>query len=80
MNAVPIVLPDLGSDRCRLSLWLVRTGEAVREGDRVAEVVFPGAVVDIAAPTDGVLRERIARPGDALAAGQRLGTIEAADS
>lgn len=76
MNRVPIVLPELGSQRCRLSLWFVRAGETVREGDRLAEVNFPGAVVDIASPADGILRERIALAGDALATGQILGTIE----
>ena len=76
MNRVPVMLPDLGSQRCRLSLWFVRIGEAVREGDRLAEVNFPGAVVDIASPADGVLVERIALAGDGLSTGQILGTIE----
>lgn len=80
MRRVPIALPEIGSDACRLSLWFVRIGESVREGDRVAEVVFPGAVVDVAAPADGILVERLALPGDALSSGQSLGTIEAADS
>lgn len=76
MNRVPVLLPDLGSPRCNLSLWFVRIGETVREGDRLAEVNFPGAVVDIASPADGVLIERIALAGDELTAGQILGTIE----
>ncbi|MBX3399739.1 MAG: lipoyl domain-containing protein [Gemmataceae bacterium] len=80
MNAVPIVLPDLGSPNCHFSLWLVRPGERVREGDRVAEIVFPGAVVDLSAPADGTLRERLARPGDSVVAGQTIGTLELADS
>jgi pyruvate/2-oxoglutarate dehydrogenase complex dihydrolipoamide acyltransferase (E2) component len=74
---VPIVLPDLGSPAARLSLWYVRPGEAVYEGDRVAEVLIPGVVFDVAAPASGVLRDRLALPGDALTAGQELGTIEA---
>ncbi len=79
MSRAPIVLPDLGSPNCRLSLWLVRVGERVREGDRVAEVAFPGAIVDVSAPIDGVVRERFVQPGDALAVGQTLGTIEPTD-
>lgn len=76
MNHVPVVLPDLGSQRCKLSLWFVRNGETVREGDRLAEVNFPGAVVDIASPADGILIERIALAGDELIVGQIIGTIE----
>jgi pyruvate/2-oxoglutarate dehydrogenase complex dihydrolipoamide acyltransferase (E2) component len=76
---VPIVLPDLGSTSCRLSLWLVRLGEMVREGDRVVEIAFPGAIVDLPAPVNGILRERFAQPGDPLHAGQALGTLEPSD-
>lgn len=72
-------MPDVGSPRCWLSLWLVRAGERVREGDRIAEIAFPGAIVDIPAPADGYLRERFAQPGDALVAGQILGSLEPAD-
>ncbi len=70
------MLPDLGTNRCQFGLWFVRTGEAVREGDRLAEVNFPGAVVDLASPAAGVLIERTALAGDELTAGQILGTIE----
>ena len=76
MNRVPVVLPELGTNRCQFSLWFVRIGEAVREGDRLAEVNFPGAVVDIAAPADGVLVERTALAEDEISTGQLLGTIE----
>jgi pyruvate/2-oxoglutarate dehydrogenase complex dihydrolipoamide acyltransferase (E2) component len=76
LTGVPIVLPDVGTTACRLGLWLVRPGEAVSEGDRVAEVLIPGAVIDVAAPADGVFRDKFARPGDALSAGQALGIIE----
>ena len=73
---VPITLPDLGSDRAVLSLWHVRPGERVYEGDRVAEVLIPGAVVDVSAPATGTLADRLALPSDRLTAGQVLGTID----
>lgn len=76
MTRVPVELPDLGSVRCKLGLWFVRIGESVREGDRLAEVNFPGAVVDIATPVDGILIERIALAGDELTTGHILGFIE----
>ena len=73
---VPITVPELGSDRVTFSLWHVRAGERVTEGDRVAEVLIPGAVFDVAAPATGTLTERIAQPGDRLELGQALGTLE----
>ena len=72
---VPITLPDLGG-QAEFSLWHVGPGEHVYEGDRVAEVVLPGVVFDVAAAATGVIRERFARPRDRLAAGQVLGTID----
>jgi len=71
-----ITLPDLGTDRATFSLWYVLPGDRVYEGDRVAEVLIPGATIDIAAPTGGVLAERLALPNDPLTPGQVLGVIE----
>jgi pyruvate/2-oxoglutarate dehydrogenase complex dihydrolipoamide acyltransferase (E2) component len=73
---VPIVLPNLGSDRATLSLWYVRPGDRVFEGDRVAEVLIPGATYDVPAPVNGTLAERLALPNDRLAPGQVLGSIQ----
>jgi pyruvate/2-oxoglutarate dehydrogenase complex dihydrolipoamide acyltransferase (E2) component len=69
-------VPELGSDRVTFSHWHVRVGDRVTEGDRVAEVLIPGAVFDVSAPVTGTLAERGAQPGDALTADQVLGTIE----
>lgn len=73
---MPIPLPDLGSPRVVFSLWYVRVGDRLLEGDRVAEVRIPGATFDVSAVADGVLVERLALPNDALEVGQVLGTIE----
>ena len=64
---MPIRLPNLGSDRATFSLWYVRPGDRVFEGDRVAEVLIPGATFDVSSPADGVVVERLVLPGDALA-------------
>lgn len=74
---VAVALPDLGTPRATFSLWHVRVGDRVFEGDRVAEVVIPGAAVDVHSPADGVLAEQAAFPGDGLSAGQVMGWIEA---
>lgn len=73
---VSITLPDLGTATTVFSLWHVGPGERVYEGDRVAEVVLPGVVFDVAAPTTGIVRECVARPRDRLTVGQLLGTID----
>jgi pyruvate/2-oxoglutarate dehydrogenase complex dihydrolipoamide acyltransferase (E2) component len=73
---VPITLPDLGAPRAVLSLWYVRPGDRVYEGDRVAEVLIPGATFDVPAPATGTLADRFALPNDPVTAGQVLGTIE----
>lgn len=72
-----ILLPDLGTDRVVFSLWYVRSGERVFEGDRVAEVLVPGLTFDVSAPATGVLVERAALPNDVLMPGQVLGVIQA---
>ena len=77
MPRVPIIVPDLGSDRIRLSLWYVQAGDRVYEGDRVVELLIPGASFDVSAPAPGVLVDRVASPNDALVFGQQLGAIQA---
>ena len=71
---MPVVLPELGAAAV-LSLWYVRPGDRVFEGDRLAEVLIPGATFDVHAPVNGILVERVALPPDPLAAGQVLGVI-----
>ena len=75
---VPIRVPDLGTERARLSVWFVQPGERVYEGDRVAELLIPGATIDVSAPATGLLRETTMRVNDAVTPGQILGTVEAA--
>ncbi len=69
-------MPDLGSPRVTFSLWHVRVGDRVTEGDRVAEVLIPGATFDVPAPVSGTLAERAAQPNDPLTPGTVLGLIE----
>ena len=76
---MPITLPDLGSPRATLSLWYVRPGDRVYAGDRVAEVLIPGATFDVPAPATGTLGERLALPNDPVAPGQVLGEIREVD-
>jgi pyruvate/2-oxoglutarate dehydrogenase complex dihydrolipoamide acyltransferase (E2) component len=74
--AVPVLLPDVGTSEVRVSIWHLQPGEPVYEGDRLVEVILPGATFDVPAPASGVLRDRLTLPGDIVAPGQVLGTIE----
>jgi len=71
-----LTLPVLGASRVTFSLWYVRRGDCIVEGDRIAEVLIPGATFDVHAPATGVLVEQLAFPNDALTPGQVLGWIE----
>ena len=72
---MPIAVPDLGAPRLTFSLWHVRVGDRVTEGDRVAEVLIPGAVFDVPAPANGTLAERSTHTGDPLTPGQMIGVV-----
>ena len=73
---VTITVPDLGAARVTFGLWHVRVGDRVTAGDRVAEVLIPGAVFDVPAPASGTLAERAAQPGTLLTVGQVIGEIQ----
>ncbi len=76
---VAVNLPDLGTPRVMFSLWYVRVGDRVWEGDRVAEMLIPGATFDVQSPANGVLAEQLTFPNDALTPGQVLGWIQTED-
>ena len=76
MPRVPIELPDLGAPRAVLSLWYARVGDRVFAGDRVAEVLIPGATVDVPAPVGGVVVAQAVLANDPLVAGQVIGEIQ----
>ena len=78
MNPRQIILPELGlaDQPIVLSLWLVKEGARVVEGDPVVEVMADGVTVDLPAPADGVLLEKLVAEGESLAVGQRLAEIQ----
>jgi pyruvate/2-oxoglutarate dehydrogenase complex dihydrolipoamide acyltransferase (E2) component len=75
-----LTLPDLGLDDqpITVSLWLVKEGRRVREGEPVVEVLCGGVTVDLPAPDDGVLVKKLVAEGDTLTAGQVLAEIASA--
>ena len=72
----PVLLPDLGVERARLSVWYANPGDAVYAGDRLVEVIVNGAAVAISSPANGWLAEKAALPDDSLTSGQILGSVE----
>ena len=69
-------LPNLDSPQPRLSVWYVRVGDFVLEGERLAEILVDGATVDVPAPATGVLIERHAQLDDPLVPGQLLAVLQ----
>src|SRR5215213_108589 len=59
----------------RLVKWLKNEGDAVKNGDVLAEVETDKAVMELVARGDGVLRKRLASEGDSSAVGTLLGVI-----
>jgi pyruvate/2-oxoglutarate dehydrogenase complex dihydrolipoamide acyltransferase (E2) component len=76
---IPIILPDLGADPVRLSVWFVDPGDQVYEGDCVVEVLSNGATFDVSSPVTGRFIERKVHADDPLVPGQVLGMVEAED-
>ena len=72
---VPIALPEIG-ELARFSTWFVQVGDEVRKGERIAEVLIPGVAIDVLAPIDGILSERLVRNRQSLAVDAILGLIE----
>jgi pyruvate/2-oxoglutarate dehydrogenase complex dihydrolipoamide acyltransferase (E2) component len=72
---VPVVLPELGVESVRLSVWFAEPGDAVYEGDRLVEVAVGGATFDVSSPATGRLAERFALPPDLVTPRQVLGEV-----
>lgn len=77
MDCTDLVLPDLGLDDrpISLSIWLVKEGTPIAEGEPVVEVMANGVTVDLPSPVDGVLLKKLVADGDVLVVGQRLAVI-----
>jgi 2-oxoglutarate dehydrogenase E2 component (dihydrolipoamide succinyltransferase) len=61
-----------------LSAWRKQPGEAVREGEVLAEVETDKVVFEVPAPADGVMEEQLVAAGATVVSGQVLGRLAAA--
>lgn len=78
MSRHDLILPDLGLEGQPIvaSLWLVKPGRRVHEGEQLLEVLAGSAVVDLPSPADGVLVETLVAEDEPLQPGQRLAVID----
>ncbi len=76
---VELVVPDFDLPGIALAAgeWLVRRGAPVRAGDRVLEIVAGEVLIDLSAPTAGVLAERLVEANEPVTIGQVVGAIVA---
>src|SRR3954463_57117 len=63
----------------RLVKWLKNEGDAVKQGDVLAEVETDKAVMELVARGEGVLRKRLVPEGTSTPVGQLIGVIGTTD-
>ncbi len=76
---IEITVPEFaeGAKSIKLRQWLVGVGDAVREGDEIAEATTDKIAVYIEAPSDGTVAMFLAQEGDTIEVGQVIAIIEA---
>ena len=64
--AIPVEMPKLGNtvEECILTRWCKRPGDAVAEGELLAEIETDKATFELTAPADGTLLEAFFSEGD----------------
>ncbi|TQV71515.1 2-oxo acid dehydrogenase subunit E2 [Aliikangiella marina] len=74
---VDIILPEgqLEGTSASLSMWLVKKGDSVNEGDPIAELETDKVTMEVCATASGIVDSLIAQPGDEVAPEQLLGKI-----
>ena len=63
----------------RLVKWLKNEGDAVKNGEPMAEVETDKAIMELVARGDGILRKRLIAEGESQPVGTLIGVIAAAD-
>jgi pyruvate/2-oxoglutarate dehydrogenase complex dihydrolipoamide acyltransferase (E2) component len=78
--SVPMTMPDLStiSDTVKVVRWLVAAGQPVRRGDHLLEVETDKATMIVESSLTGTLTETLAAPGQEVAAGQPIATVDVA--
>lgn len=79
---IDVPMPAMGATVNELTVLSLKTrsGERVARGQKVAELESDKSVFDFESPCDGVVREVLARPGEAKPAGSPFLRIETSDA
>ncbi|MCS6977452.1 MAG: hypothetical protein NZM31_10660 [Gemmatales bacterium] len=80
---IEVRVPDLGLEPdtpIRVTHWYATVREPVLAGDRLVELLVPGAVYEVPCPADGTLDEVLVRPTSRVVPGQLLGIVSVAEA
>ena len=72
MKIIELFTPDLGdTEKIEIVRWNVKSGDKVKEGDELVELVTEKAAFPVESPADGIIKEilvssGIVRKGDLL--------------
>ncbi len=78
MGLFSLKLPDVGEGVVEAEIveWHIKPGQTVSEDDHLVDIMTDKATVEIPAPVSGVIKEITGEPGDILAVGSVIVTIE----
>ena len=78
MGLLSIKLPDVGEGVVEAEIveWHVKAGASVAEDDNLVDIMTDKATVEIPSPVNGVIKSITGEPGDVLAVGTVIVTIE----
>ena len=71
-------LPELaeGVNEATVSYWHFKEGDSVKEGDEIVEMATDKAAFNVPTKVGGILKEIVAKEGDAVKVGGVLAIIE----
>ncbi len=72
-----IKIPRAGSKRTGTVMWDKNVRDAVRFGEGVAEFHTTEGVLDVPAPSSGILRQKLKKDGDKVSRGEAVGLLQA---
>jgi pyruvate/2-oxoglutarate dehydrogenase complex dihydrolipoamide acyltransferase (E2) component len=76
-RSAALIVPDLGlgDTPITLTVWHVKRGQSVSQGDRLVELVVGCVAIDLPAPATGILARVLAREDQLVTIGQSLAEL-----
>ena len=73
-----VKLPEMGEgiEEASVSFWYKKIGDAVKEGEDLAEITTEKTSFNLPSPTSGTVKQVSASEGDTVKVGQVLAVIE----